>query len=110
MVVLLDLAQSCESVRRHAESSESRRCLGPPLGADKRPGGHVSGGCPSGALALSPTAAGPLQHPTSPVTHTPGPRGLRAAGLQTTVCWAFVPSAPPHQPQGAIQRCAGALR
>ncbi|OWK07624.1 hypothetical protein Celaphus_00008804 [Cervus elaphus hippelaphus] len=57
MAVLLDLAQSCESVRRHAESAESRRCPGPPLAADGRPGGHVSGGRPSGALALPPTAA-----------------------------------------------------
>lgn len=60
MMVLLDLAQSYESVRRHAESSESRRCQGSPLEADGRPRGRVSGGCPSGALALPPTAAGPL--------------------------------------------------
>ncbi|XP_022424099.2 cilia- and flagella-associated protein 46 [Delphinapterus leucas] len=49
MVVLLDLARSCESMRRHVESSQNKRCPGsPPLGlkpaawppaADEEPGG-----------------------------------------------------------------------
>ena len=51
MVVLLDLARSYESMRRHVESSESKRCPGsPPLGlkpaawppaADEEPGGGI---------------------------------------------------------------------
>eukprot|EP00070_Physeter_catodon_P030862 XP_028337756.1 cilia- and flagella-associated protein 46 [Physeter catodon] len=64
MVVLLDLARSHESVRRHVESSESKRCPGsPPLGlkpaawppaADEEPGGAYEPRLSTWGIVLAP--------------------------------------------------------
>lgn len=135
LVVLLDLAQSYGSVRRRAGSSESRRCPGSPgswwetwgacewwvpSGALALPhhGSQAAVTCPqttglagaSGRWAWDRHrgASGEdtcLPLPASPVTHTPGLRGLRAVGLQTTLWGGCFPSQlPPRREPSRVCR------
>ncbi|KAB0347365.1 hypothetical protein FD754_012222 [Muntiacus muntjak] len=116
MAVLLDLAQSCESVRRHAESSESRRSVGG-WQADRESNPPASGGgsqrvlarlegsaCGAPAAAAGPRAA--PHHPQHSALRAAAPghrvRGARPAlgGLQPP------PETPARLPRGAPPRSA----
>lgn len=99
MVVLLDLARSCKSMRRHVESSQSKRCPGsPPLGlkpaawppaADEGLGGHMSHGCPPGALSLHPLGSwDAVIRPPDPARQSPRAGGwMDGAGTDHRPAW-----------------------